>query len=209
MKKFNTNIWNRKAQYEFFKNYKDPFFNITVNIDVTQLVRFCKANQLSFTWANYYYVMKAMEEIPEFKLRFFENEVYEFEEIRLGSTTLNEDKTFSFCYFHMTESVDEFVIKTNKTIENHKLGNAVLEDNRNDLAVVHGTTLPWLSFTSLKHPRNGNEGNKGIPKLAFGKIFKEGNSEKIPFSIEVHHALMDGYHIGRLVELYQDRLNQL
>lgn len=102
-----------------------------------------------------------------------------------------------------------FVTKANEIITVHGLGNSILTDNRNDLAVIHGTTLQWLSFTSLKHPRNGDEGSKGIPKFAFGKMFTENNTIKIPFSVEVHHALMDGYHVGKFIALYQDKLNQL
>ena len=31
MKKFETENWIRKSQFDFFKAYEDPFFNITSN----------------------------------------------------------------------------------------------------------------------------------------------------------------------------------
>ncbi|MBL7774454.1 MAG: chloramphenicol acetyltransferase, partial [Saprospiraceae bacterium] len=40
--------WPRKATFEFFKNYDDPFFNITAPVDVTQLRRRSKAAGESF-----------------------------------------------------------------------------------------------------------------------------------------------------------------
>jgi len=31
----------------------------------------------------------------------------------------------------------------------------------------------------------------------------------MPFSIEVHHALMDGLHVGEFLEIFQDKINSL
>ena len=37
MKEFDIENWNRKPIFDFFKNYEDPFFNITVNLEVSVL----------------------------------------------------------------------------------------------------------------------------------------------------------------------------
>lgn len=50
-KEVDTSAWDRKATYEFFRDYEDPFFNITANLDVTRLVPFCKQNGLAFSLA--------------------------------------------------------------------------------------------------------------------------------------------------------------
>ena len=34
--------WKRRQHYEFFKNYDLPFFNVTADLDVTELRRLCK-----------------------------------------------------------------------------------------------------------------------------------------------------------------------
>lgn len=33
MIKFDIDSWNRKGQFDFFSDYEDPFFNITVAIE--------------------------------------------------------------------------------------------------------------------------------------------------------------------------------
>ncbi|MBG7630682.1 MAG: chloramphenicol acetyltransferase, partial [Bacteroidetes bacterium] len=43
----------------------------------------------------------------------------------------------------------------------------------------------------------------------FGGLFNENGSKKIPFSVEVHHALMDGYHVGLLFKNMQQYINNL
>ena len=47
-----------------------------------------------------------------------------------------------------------------------------------------------------------------FPKITFGKMIQHGDQLSMPVSIHVHHALMDGYHAGQFVELFQDAMSQ-
>ncbi len=208
MKPFDIENWNRKAQYEFFKTYEDPFFNIIANIEVSRLYTYCKQHKLSFLLACIYVALKALNEITEFKLRFKNGEVYVFDEVYMGSTILNEDTTFSFCYFQHQASIFEFDKHGKKLIASHKKG-AILDSKEAILDVVHCSTFPWVSFTGIKHARKGDEGSKGIPKIVFGKLFNEGETKKIPFSVEAHHALVDGYHVALLFSKMQKIIDEL
>jgi chloramphenicol O-acetyltransferase type A len=208
MQEFDVENWNRKSQFNFFKDYEDPFFNLTANIDVTNLYQFCKKQKLSFSLACIYVAIKSINEIPEFKLRFFKGKVVLFDEVPIGSTVLNEDNTFSFCVFDLKSTIEEFIIEGNKVIENHKKG-IKFDPQESEVGIVHCSTLPWVSFTGMKHARKGDEGSKGIPKIVFGKWFEENSSKKIPFSVEVNHALMDGFHAGLLFEKMQNYIDSL
>lgn len=208
MKEFDVENWNRNAQYQFFKTYLDPFFNITANLEVTNLYNYCKRNNLSFSLSCLYVALKYANEITEFKLRFKNDKVYLFETVNIGSTVLNDDFTFSFCDFEFQKTMTEFDVKGKIVLENHKNG-IVFNAQEDQLGIIHCSTVPWISFTGIKHARNGNEGLQGIPKLVFGKIFTENEFKKIPFSVEVHHALVDGYHVGLLYEKMQKFINEL
>lgn len=208
MKKIDIENWSRKSTYDFFKNYEDPFFNITANLEVTNLYDFSKKNKLSFSLACLYVAIKSINEIPEFKLRFKNDKVVSFDVVNIGSTVLNEDATFSFCDFPYKSSISEFVENGKRVIENHKKG-VCFEANEDELAVVHCSTIPWVSLTGFKHARKGDEKNMGIPKIVFGKWFEENDIKKIPFSVEVHHALMDGLQVGMLYEKMQKYMNDL
>lgn len=208
MKEFDVENWNRKAQYQFFKTYEDPFFNITANLEITNLYKYCKQHQLSFSLACMYVSLKCANEITEFKLRFKNDKVYLFDHLNIGSTILNDDLTFSFCDFEFHKTMQEFDANGKTVLENHKNG-IVFNAQEDQLGIIHCSTIPWVSFTGFKHARNGNEGLQGIPKVVFGKIFKENEIQKIPFSVEVHHALMDGYHVGLLYEKMQKFINEL
>ena len=47
------------------------------------------------------------------------------------------------------------------------------------------------------------------PKATWGKYRREVRRLIMPFSLQVHHSLMDGLHVGRYFEALQERLNAL
>ncbi len=208
MKKFDINSWNRKTQYEFFKNYDDPFFNLTSNIEVSNLYNYCKKNDISFFLACLHFALESANEILEFRLRIIDNQVIQFDSIDIGSTVLNEDKSFSFCYFQRKNSISEFNASGKETLNNHHKENT-FDSNKNNDALIYCSFIPWFTFTSLKHARDKEREKSGIPKFVFGKYFEENNIKKMPFSIEVQHALMDGYHVGVFIEKFQKKINEL
>ena len=62
--------WIRKSQYHFFKDYDNPYFNITSNVDVSALKLFCDSNNLSFFISSIYCSLKACNETEPFRTRF-------------------------------------------------------------------------------------------------------------------------------------------
>lgn len=208
MKRFDIDNWYRKVQFDFFKSYDDPFFNITANLRVGKLYDYCKSNNLSFFLSYMYVALKATNEIQEFRLRLKGGSVYEFDRVYFGSTILNDDKSFSICYFDDATNMLEFVQNGGEVIAKHKSGGE-FKTRENNLDVIHCTTIPWLPITGFKHARRGDEKGKGIPKLVFGKMFDEGGLKKMPLSVEAHHALMDGYHVALLFENMQKTIDSL
>jgi chloramphenicol O-acetyltransferase type A len=87
----------------------------------------------------------------------------------------------------------------------HAKEHLTLQDKSGQDDLLFMTALPWVSFTSFTHPMNLNPVDS-IPRFAWGKFFHEGETIKIPLSVQAHHALADGVHIGRFYEELQDNL---
>ena len=66
----------------------------------------------------------------------------------------------------------------------------------------HFNVLPWVDFTSMTHARDVNF-RDSVPKMAFGKLVQQGEQWRMPLSIEVHHGLMDGLHVGQFIQVLQ------
>jgi chloramphenicol O-acetyltransferase type A len=67
--------------------------------------------------------------------------------------------------------------------------------------------LPWVSFTSFSHARNWRQ-QDSIPRIAFGKFIEENDRILLPISVEVHHALVDGLHVGRFLMRLEELLSK-
>jgi chloramphenicol O-acetyltransferase type A len=80
-----------------------------------------------------------------------------------------------------------------------------LDDDPGD-NLIFMTSIPWVSFTSFTHPMHLNPPDS-VPRFAWGKIFEEGDRLKMPFSVQGHHAVMDGLHVGRYYEQIQEHLD--
>ncbi len=197
--------WNRKDQYEFFKDYDNPFFNIVANINVTRLYEFCKKKNISFFLSSLFCSCKAANAVEEFRYRIKDDKIIVYDTIHAGSTILHSDNTFGFCYFDYFEDHRKFAAHAQKEIEQlrktKKLEPRVDADN-----LIHYSVIPWISFTSFQHARNlGTQDT--IPKIVFGKHFQEGAVKKMPVSVEVNHALLDGYHVGQYFERLQQTVD--
>ena len=197
--------WERKAAFEFFRGYTDPFFNMAANVDVSRLYSFCKTADFPFSMAALYCSIASANEIGEFRLRMIGEKVVEFERVEASQTILNENNTFSFCYFPWRDTIEEFVDEGRRSREKYAaLRSFEVETGRLDL--IYYSVIPWVSFTSFKHANSGDN-RQSVPRMVFGRIFEQDGKRLMPFSVEAHHCLMDGFHVGKYFNLFQEKLN--
>jgi chloramphenicol O-acetyltransferase type A len=199
--------WARKTTYEFFRDYEDPFFNLTGNVDVTSAYRFCKTNGLGFSLTSLYYSLVAANGIREFRIRLMDGRLVEFDRIHATQTILNDDETFSFAYYEMKDDVFEFNRAGKEATAKYKeLKTFDVESDRIDM--IYYSVIPWVSFTSFKHAGRHDK-NQTVPRIVFGKMFEEGERKLMPLSVEANHAIMDGYHVGRFFTRFQELIDSV
>ena len=199
--------WPRREVFQFFRHFDKPYFNVCVQLDVTSLVALCKRAGFSSFLAYHYLALKNANEIQEFHYRLRKDGVVIHEVIHGGSTLLLPNETFSFVYFDYDSDFRTFTSKAERTINDIRSGDGEFLPRDDHDALIHFTTLPWISFTSFSHARNwGREDS--VPKIAFGRFTRIGETVQLPMSVEVHHALMDGLHVGRFVNKMEAALLQ-
>jgi len=197
--------WNRKQLFEFFIGYKNPHFNICTNIDITELRRFVRGRNIKISLALHYYALRIANEIEPFRYRLKENNrVYIYDVIHGGTTVMLPDESFGYAYFDYVRDFDTFINGMGKAVDDVVNGDGKLRPTMRDDVIYH-TTLPWISFTSFAHARNTGRG-ESIPRIVFGKFTEERERVMMPFSVEVHHALMDGLHVGRYLTRMEEAL---
>jgi len=185
--------WKRKAQFEFFKTYENPFFNITVNVDVTKIYTFSKENELSFFYCTLHAITAAVNEVPELRCRIRGEKVRIHNTINVGCTFLHDDETFGFFYVPFTKDIELFCKNCDVEIKKIKESKVLQASGVDEDDLIHCSVLPWVNFTSIKHPRRSPV-TDCIPKIVFGKYITQGERKIMPVSLDAHHALVDGFH---------------
>ncbi|WEK21011.1 MAG: chloramphenicol acetyltransferase [Candidatus Pedobacter colombiensis] len=197
--------WKRKEHFEFFRKFEEPFFGITTKIDCTKAYRKAKESGQSFFLYYLYQSLKAVNAIEEFKYRIEDEKVMIYDQINASATINRSDDTFGFSYIYFNEDPELFYNlarqEMNRVSKSTQLFPLVSGDD-----VIHYSAIPWIDFTSLSHARSFSF-KDSVPKISFGKLMETNGKREMSVSVHVHHALMDGYHVGKFIAAFQEFMN--
>lgn len=204
MRKIDLQSYPRREQFQLFSDFNHPHFNLCANVDLTKFLLFIKAHHYSFTPALVYVISRAANTIPEFRYRLREGEIVEHVTVSPSLTVLVKNDLFSFCTIDYCPDFSEFAARAARVMAAVQ-ENPTLKDppGRDDL--LYMTALPWVSFTSFTHPMNQHPADS-FPRFAWGRYFQEGDLIKMPLSVQGHHALMDGIHLGKYYGVIEEFL---
>ena len=205
MRYIDMQTWSRRHHFRLFSTFNHPHFSMCVNVDVTTFYPFVKRNGYSLTVAMVYVISRAANAIPEFRQRIRGDQVVEHETVNPRFSILVDQDLFSFCAVAYAEDFSEFAGKATKSISDLK-AHPTLEGNPDEDDVLYMSSIPWVSFTSFSHPMQFHPADS-IPRFAWGKSFQARDTLKMPLSVQGHHAVMDGIHMGRYYETVQDYLH--
>ncbi|MEM8929976.1 MAG: chloramphenicol acetyltransferase [Acidobacteriota bacterium] len=194
--------WPRREHFDFFRRFDNPFWNVCVPLDVTALKRYTDDEKRSFLVTSHFLAMQAANRVESFRYRVRGDRVLIHDRVSIGTIVLKADDSFTFVYFDHTDDFESFHRDALAEIERVKANADALDARAEQDDMLHCSVLPWLRFTSISHARRWNT-DDSVPKLSFGKLGTDGDRLTMPVSIEVHHALMDGLHVGRFVEILE------
>jgi chloramphenicol O-acetyltransferase type A len=203
----NIDEWSRKDQFDFFKDYDNPFFNICTEVDVSELHAFSKQNEFSFFLTSVYATLKAANLIEEFRYRIKDSGVIVHDQIHAGSTFLKDDDNFGFVYLTYKSSLNDFYTEAEQVLEQMKQEKETLDPRAEQDDLIHYSVLPWISFLSISHPRKYKTSDS-IPKIVLGKYYEKHDQLIMPISIDLHHSLADGLHVANYLNKLQEILDQ-
>ena len=198
--------WHRRSAYDFFRAFDIPTFNLCARLDVALLRQAVKDLGVgSLSLAYHFIAIRLANEIEPFRYRLEGEHVRVHDSVHGSTTVLREDNSFGFATLEHNPDFAAFCAQGTQALANGRRLDAAFEPNKNAGATVHMTTLPWVHFSSYSNARQGSP-NDAIPKIAFGRIDTDGERQWMPLSVEVHHALMDGVHIGQFFEGFEAAL---
>ena len=195
------NTWERKENYEFFLGFQNPTISITSEVECAGAKARAKAAGESFFLHYLYAVLRAVNEIPEFRFRIdAEGRVVYFDHVDM-LTPIKVKENGRFFTIRLPWNTDfQTFYTTAKAIIND------IDPNGNpyDMETVGGKDLldvillsatPDLYFTSLTCTQEHRHGSN-YPLMNAGKaILKEGKLV-MPIAMTIHHGFIDGHHLS-------------
>ncbi len=198
--------WPRRAAFDFFRSFDIPCFNICTRVDVARLKQAVREGGVgSLSLAYHFIAIRLANEIAPFRYRLEGDRVRVHAQVHGSTTVLREDDSFGFATLEHQHSFAAFAAQGALAIAQARQRGAPFDPDEQGTATLHMTTLPWLHFSSYSNARQWGP-QDSIPKIAFGRIDADGDRLWMPLSVEVHHALMDGLHVGRFVEGFEAAL---
>ncbi len=201
MKVIDPKTWSRREQFKTYTAFDYPHFNLCANVDLTAFLPDLKERQISPTVAIVYLIARTANEIPEFRQRIRGEQVVEHDIVHPSHTVLTAGDLFSFCTIPYRPEFPLFADDAVRRIAYVKQ-HPTLEDGPGADDLLFMTAIPWVSFTSFMHPIHLHPVDS-VPRFAWGRFFAQGGRTLMPLSVQVHHALMDGLHVGRYYERIQ------
>ncbi|MDY8136182.1 chloramphenicol acetyltransferase [Aquimarina sp. 2201CG5-10] len=207
-KELDLDNWNRKEHFEFFGSFDEPFFGITTTVDFT--IGYQKIKDLGYPYFLYYLhkSLVAANAIEAFRYRVEGDKIYVYDKIHASPTIGREDHTFGFSFLEFEADFKVFQDKAQKEIKEVKNSKGLRHtENTKRIDTVHFSSIPWYNFTGITHARHF-QFKDSVPKISFGRYAKDHLGKiNLPIAINVHHGLMDGYHVGEYLEKFQTLLN--
>jgi len=203
--KVNLVTWKRKAHFQFFNSFEEPYYGVCVRVDCTAAYAASKRMGCSFFLYCLYQSLTSVQQVEAFRLRVEAGDAYLYDRIDGGSTLPRVDGTFGFGYYTFTEDMAVFMADGQREMERVRLTEGL--ERRGAQNLVRYSALPWIDFTSLSHARRFAVGDS-CPWITFGKMTESAGRRSMPVSIHVHHAVVDGVDVGKYIEAFQARMDQ-
>jgi len=195
--------WYRR---EYFEHYlqQQTTFSMTNDINISILLKNIKQKKYKLYPAFIYMVTKTVNSHREFRTCFNSEGKLGYWEEMIPSYTIfdNESSMFSSIWTQNSSSFAEFYDMYQDDVKKYNsLGKLFPKPTipANNFPI---SMLPWSSFTGFNLNIN-NGGDFLLPIITAGKYSKKENGIFLPISIQLHHAVCDGYHASVFINNLQ------
>lgn len=186
---------HRQKHFEMFNHMNHPHYCICAEVDITELLSYLRQHDLMFTPAIVYLISRVANELAPFRQRIRGEKIIEHDQVNPSfSVPTKVSDVFSFCEVAYQASAHHFMNAAKAQMKKME-ENPVFDDQERD-DYLFLSALPWIRFTGLTHAMHYHPCDS-VPRISWGKYVQEGNRVKMPLSLQVHHALVDGRHVGQ------------
>ena len=191
--KIDLNEWSRGMLFETYIESMRVVMSLTADVNAAPLLKFTKANGLKFYPVMIWAVAKTVNARDEFKYGWDERgELIKWDFVSPSYAEFHKDDE------NCTKTVTEY---SGDLFEFHA---RFLKDRE----IFDVSCLPWLRYRSFDM-HVFDEGKFLAPVVTWGKYEREGERRPMPLTLNIHHAVADGFHLARFFLELQELIDSL
>ena len=193
--------WARKEHYKHYRNNVCCSYSLTVDIDVTALLTTLKAKGLKAYPAQIYMLSTVTNQFSEFRMSTNEHQQLGYWDIidPMYTVLKKNTETFSAVWTKYNSCFHGFYEACLDDMTQYAIG-ALFPQKNVPLNVFNISSVPWLDFTAFNLTVSSAE-TYLLPIFTIGR-YRKGEHGKtfMPLAIQCHHAVCDGFHVGKFVD---------
>lgn len=191
----------RREHYLSFIGNNQCSYSMTVNVDITAL----GAQKLypAMIWL----LTRTVNEIPEFRMALVDGVLGVYDDMHPAYTVFNkESKTFSGIWTEFDPNYSAFLAAYECDSALYSAAVSYAPKPNTPPNSFNVSMMPWATFTAV-NLNLYNGGTALLPIFTMGKAFFADGRRLLPLAIQAHHAVCDGYHIGRFLAALQGNID--
>lgn len=202
------NTWERGSLFKFYIDNMRIVMSLTADIDVAPLLAYARKNNLKFYSAMIWVVSRVINSHDEFKYGWSnEGDLIRWDYISPSYTVFNqEDESFTKFVTEYTDNPLDFCKRTVDNQRKNKCERAIIKDQPQNFFDV--SCLPWIRYKHFD-VHVFDDGKFLAPVVTWGKYEAENNKVLMPLTMNIHHAVADGFHLSRFFYEVQALIDSL
>ena len=204
----NLDTWNRGNLFKFYIEKMRMVMSLTVDMDITPLLQFSKKSRLKFYPVMLWCVSKIVNAHDEFKYSWdMDGNLIKWDFISPSYADFHkEDGNFTKLVTEFSDDLNEFHDRFLKDREKYKDVRAIAENQPPNFFDV--SCLPWVRYKHFD-VHVFDEGKFLAPVITWGKYEAENGKLVMPLTMNIHHAVVDGFHLSRFFNEIQEFIHSL
>jgi chloramphenicol O-acetyltransferase type A len=197
-KSIDMDTWPRRECYEYYATGSKCMCAISADIDVTDLYKKAETVNKDFELLILYVITNVLNRHEEFRVGYCKENgrLMIWDYINPVHRVFHEDtETFSRVWTkHQTDFVKFYDAAKNSIAEGLSLKSVNqpdIPDNNFEISFI-----PWLHFSAI-NTKMSESGKYLAPVITVGKVDQINGRFMMPLTMQISHAVADGFHIAR------------
>lgn len=196
--------WTRREHFEHYHAQVPCTYSMTTKLDITPLVE-AKARLYP---AMLYLITRAVNRFPEFRMDFdSEGKLGVYGEMHPCYTIFHRDsETFSNLWTEYTEDYSVFCRAYERDLEQFGNNKSMMAKPGVPANTFPVSMIPWESFDGFNLNLEKGYGYL-LPIFTMGRYSENNGRYLLPLSIQVNHAVCDGFHVCRFISALREMID--